>query len=116
MSYVAVAPLVLVPDVDGAVRYVYQGQPLPHVNQADAERLLADGAIARVDVAPEPAPEDDPSGDDESGDDEPGDNATDERPANTAPKPAWIAYAISNGFDPAQAEEMNKADLIAALS
>lgn len=34
------------------------------------------------------------------------------RPTNKATKPEWIAYAVAQGEDPEQAEEMTKADLV----
>jgi hypothetical protein len=36
-----------------------------------------------------------------------------ERPAKSANKPEWVAYAVSQGADPAEAEATNKDDLIA---
>lgn len=38
--------------------------------------------------------------------------AADERPAVSAPKPAWVAYAIASGVDPDEAEAATKADLV----
>ena len=37
------------------------------------------------------------------------------RPVVNAPKADWVAYAVSQGRDPAGADSMTKADLIASL-
>lgn len=35
-------------------------------------------------------------------------------PAASAPKAAWVGWAVANGADPAEAEAMTRADLIEA--
>lgn len=76
--------------------------PLP---EAIAERL-AKGLLRRVeeDGSPYagPADPDVPS-------------VPDKAPAASAPKSAWVGWAVANGADPDEAEAMTKSDLIEAF-
>ncbi|WP_027500411.1 hypothetical protein [Rhodococcus sp. UNC363MFTsu5.1] len=38
------------------------------------------------------------------------------RPANVAPKPVWVDYAVANGIDRAAAEDMTKAEIDAEVT
>ena len=38
----------------------------------------------------------------------------DEQPARSAPKAAWVAYAVAQGADPDETEGMSRADLVSA--
>ncbi|MGJ5667793.1 hypothetical protein QLG13_07980 [Rhodococcus aetherivorans] len=56
MSHIVTAPLVGVNGVDGKVKYLYRGTPVPSdVAKDDIERLVADGLIEPA-GADEPAP------------------------------------------------------------
>lgn len=63
----------------------------------------------------------DPAGDTSSAEDTPsaGDvpaGDTVPRPKNTAPQAEWVEYAVAKGLDRAEAEALERADLIKALS
>ena len=89
MSYVVIEPLVVVTDLDGQVKYHYQGARFDDCR--DADRLLADGFIAQGDSVPL------------------------ERPPVTAAKHLWVDYAVTVGFDRDEAESLTKQGLIEAL-
>lgn len=56
MSHIVTAPLVGVNGVDGKVKYLYRGTPVPSdVSKDDIERLVADGLIESA-GADDPAP------------------------------------------------------------
>lgn len=103
------------------------------------ERLLRAGAIEPLDgsvappaaapvaakpqvTAPEPTPTKVPDAPDESEsvdtDDDSADEPTDvepKRPPQVADKSVWVAYAVKRGMTKAEAEDMTKRELIAAL-
>ncbi len=75
--------------------------------QAEALRAQYEAALAQLPDAARQEPDEAPAG--EGG-------AVVLKPQQTAPKGQWVAYAVSNGMDEAEAEAMGKQDLIAALS
>lgn len=109
MSFLVVAPLALAKDQEGAVHYHYEGAVISWLDDETAEHLLSNGIVEEID---DPAPV---VVDDEGPADPAGDDGGDEvkRPAKTAPKPAWVEYAVAKGFDRAEAEKSEKAELIA---
>lgn len=111
MSYVVVAPLVLATDQQGQVHYHYEGAVIPWLDDDAAEHLVDSGLVEEIEdvarvVVDESGPAD-PAGDD-SGDEV-------KRPAKTAPKPAWVDFVVSKGVDRAEAEKLEKAELIALI-
>lgn len=81
-----------------ALVYLYQGSPLPAgVNEATLAHLVGVNLIAKVDG---PDVVDDVDGDGPI-------------PAKSAAKPDWVAYAVAQGSDQADAEAATKDDLIA---
>lgn len=95
MSYLTVAPLVLV-KVGGRVDYHYAGSPIPWLSDEDAQRFLAEGFVVEAGNPGAVEPVGDPDG----------------RPKQTAPKDAWVAYRASQGVDHAEAESLTKQELI----
>jgi len=75
--------------------------------QAEALRAQHEAALAQLPDAARQEPTEAPAG--EGG-------AVVLKPQQTAPKGQWVAYAVSNGMDEAEADAMSKQDLIAALS
>ncbi|MFD7046183.1 hypothetical protein, partial [Rhodococcus jostii] len=86
------APLVLVTDQQGRLGYWYQGQDIPWIGDADRTRLEADGLITTTPAVASSAPA---------------------RPSQTAPKAAWVDYAVSTGIAKDDAEDLTKQELIA---
>ena len=102
------------------------------VPEGEVDRLLRAGAIVPADAAADskvaptdeiaPAVEepDEPTPDKDEPDTTP-DSAPEtpvvplDRPKQAAPKPAWVAYAVSRGMDRAAAEALDKRELIAEL-
>jgi hypothetical protein len=109
MSFLVVAPLALAKDQEGAVHYHYEGAVISWLDDETAEHLIGNGIVEEID---DPAPV---VVDDEGPADPAGDDGGDEikRPAKTAPKPAWVDYVVSKGVDRAEAEKLEKAELIA---
>ena len=68
------------------------------------------GAFA-VEPTPEPEPLPTPAAEEPA----PADPALLSPPMNTAPKAAWVEYAVAKGYDRDEAEAANKPDLIKAL-
>lgn len=139
MSVIATAPLVVVPDVAGDLRYYYAGAVIDELHEHDYERLIDDGMI--VDTGPvvveatEPdiAPDTVPDGDSGAGTAEQSDQAAEtvaavqqsdqaeavvevERPKQTALKETWVEYAVARGMTEADAEAMTRAELIQRLA
>lgn len=97
-----------------------RGDIVTGLDESEARRLLEAGAIAELAEASSAEPDVD------SGDipDAPrtAPPATppvtvdaSERPANVAPKPAWVEYAIAHGIGREQADELSKAQIAAAV-
>ena len=63
MSYIVKAALVGVNGVDGKLKYLYAGTPVPEdIAKADLDRLEEGGLIVKVDEAPAKAPAKKPVG------------------------------------------------------
>ena len=111
-----IAPLVLVRDEQGRVHHCYENTVIDAVDADHAAYLLAQGmVVAADDTRPNPVVADrvEPERAEVGG----GDPAVDHpRPPHVAAKERWVGYAVSQGFDAAEAEAMTKAQLIAALS
>lgn len=71
-----------------------QAKPTPKA-KAEAEAEVKADADEPVDTEAEPAPE---------------------RPRQTANKAEWVAYAVALGMDPSAAEDLTRAQLIAATA
>lgn len=95
--YVLLASVFYQRQEDGRRKRFTKGDEV-ELSDDKAARLLKAGAVAPVEKA-KPKVE------------EPAD--TDERPKQVAPKADWVDWAVSQGADRAEAEEMTKADLIA---
>lgn len=90
-----------VPPADAAAH-----EPAPQEPHEPAPAGPADAADGRTEAAEsDAAPSDDPAAGTET--------AQIERPAPAAHKPDWAAYQISRGLDPAEADRMRKAELVA---
>lgn len=87
MSYLVTAPLVLAKDQEGHTHHRYQDAVIDWLSDEQASHLLAEGMVEKVDGGDGP-------------------------PAKTAPKPEWVAFAVSKGADEAEANALNKPDLI----
>lgn len=104
-------------DPDEYMRHV-QGDVF-EVPDDQAERLLRIGAIAPVDDRPIPVddarsgPPVPPASGGDAHREEP--MPPPERPKQTASKPTWVEYAVACGMDRADAEALDKRELIAAL-
>lgn len=87
MSYRVTAPLVLASDGEGRHFHHYHGSVIKELPAHQAKLLLDSGMVEKIDAAEAVEPD--------AGDAEP--PAPDGRPAKTAPKPAWVAYAADQG-------------------
>ncbi|MHA4848773.1 hypothetical protein L1080_004395 [Rhodococcus sp. MSC1_016] len=98
---------------NGSRVYVYAGQPVgDDVDAKEIERLEAEGFIEGVTVAaPVVVSTTDASGSDSDGAQS---NPT-AAPGPNAKKADWVEYAVSKGYDRAEAEKATQADLIKAL-
>ncbi len=103
MGYKVTAPLVLVRDQQGGVTYHYNEALLPSdVGGEQLQQLLDAGMVEKTGSDPR--------------------QTTDEqdapptvqvkKPAQVAPKEAWVEYAVSRGATPAEAELLTKQELI----
>lgn len=99
MGYKVKAALVIAANQNGDRVYTYQNGVIPWLSDDDAERFVDEGLVEEV--------EDDDTPLDEGGE------VT--RPHQTAPKDAWVDYAVSKGWSQADAEAATKAELIQAL-
>jgi len=95
MTYTVLAPLVLVRDEAGKTHHHYAGAVIDWIEPSHAAYLVAEGFVSGG-----------PAG---GGDPVPG------RPAHVAPKADWVAFAVSQGLDRAEAEGMSKQALIQAV-
>lgn len=110
-TYVGIAPLTVVRRVGGFSQDVYAGAPVPgDITPDDLDRLLGEGYIIESDTAGGMQ------------NDVPGQSLLEQtqspvdpdgRPSKRATKDAWVAYAVAQGADPAEADAKNKDDLIA---
>ena len=91
MSYRVVVPCVIAKDQGGHSHHYYEGAVIPWLNDAQAKHLVDENLVVEVE-----------------GGDSPGDGP----PAKTAPKADWVAFAVSKGADPAEAEALTKPDLV----
>lgn len=106
MSYIVTAPLVVAANPKGNLGYHYRGQMIGWLDDESRDRLVSDGMIEEF------------AADEVTADDPPPtvvEEATVSRPAQTAPKPAWVEYAISKGWSADDAEAATKADLISGV-
>lgn len=96
MSYKVVVACVLAKDQQGKINYHYEGAIIPWLNAEQAKRFVAEGLVEKSDVEVEDA-----------------DGSTDEDgvPAKSAPKSEWVDYAVADGYDRAEVEDMTKADI-----
>ena len=116
-SYRVTALLVIVNCEDGLARTVQHGGAVPVNAKADhIEHLLGFGLIEEgeplggLDPAKNAAPkssEDEPASE---ADDPDGDGPI---PAKSASKDAWLAYAVSQGANPAEIEALTRDQLVA---
>lgn len=91
------------------------------VSEHEAERLRRIGAVIDYDpaaVVPDPDGELDRSEPAQAASaGEPAPSAVPvERPAQVAPKSAWVAYAVSQGLGEDEAEDLTKAELVARFA
>lgn len=108
MSYQVIAPCVIAKQ-QGELgnREFYQGGVIPWLSDEQAEHFLSEGLVVEIkDSVPVVIVDDDDVAD--------VDDVTegDAVPLRAASKADWVAYAISLGADPDEAEATNKADLI----
>lgn len=99
MSYQVVAAVVLAKDEAGRVHYVYEGGHIEWLSDEQAEHFVSEGLVVEVG----------------SGDVADLDDATepvDKKPLRAASKADWVAYAVSQGADEAEAEAHTKGELI----
>lgn len=119
-AYLVTAPLVVAPDEAGRSHHRYAGQLILWLSDASREHLLGLGLVEEVadPVSPGVVPTEDALNEPPAPVDEPvgAELVVDPtvRPAQTAPKPAWVAHvAAVAGVDPAEAEKLSKPELIA---
>lgn len=99
-TYVSSAPLVVVKDRSGVDHYAYRGQPIAGDFDPDRLKALADEGLIAAREAPAPA----------AAEPEP----LTEAPPKSAAKDVWVAWAVQNGADEAEAKKAKKDDLIAS--
>lgn len=102
MSYVVDAPLVLARDQEGKVHHCYQGAVIPWLPKDLAAHLLELGMVHEVGGVPVA----------EAEEADPGGPELDSKPKHVAPKAEWVDYAVTQGADRDEAEDMTKAELI----
>lgn len=100
MSYIVAAPLVLARDQDGRVHHCYQGAVIPWLPKDLATHLLDLGMVYEV------------SGRAQAAEPEEAEPESDSKPKHVAPKAEWVDYAVTQGADRDEAEDMTKAELI----
>lgn len=116
-GYKVTAALVVAADQDGRNRHCYRGDVIRWLNDKQRELFLRHKLV-------EPLGDHDVDGlreseavPDESasavGDESAPTAAPVERPAQVASKELWVAYAVSQGMEFAEADAMSKVDLIA---
>lgn len=91
-------------DKEGRIHAHYFGSVIGWLNEKERANYLRNNLVREIggaDEAPEPAPNMAP----ESG----------KKPLKTASFEAWVQYAVSKGFDAAEAASKNKQELIDAL-
>lgn len=116
MAYKTIAPLVNAFDPSGRLLPFYGGSVIPWLNDAQRDHFLALGLVEEVgarhsaDYLASPAPVED-AATHEHEQQEPAGAV--ERPAQVASKELWVAYAVSQGMEFAEADAMSKVDLIA---
>ena len=91
MSYRVTAACVIAKDQGGHSHHFYEGAVVPWLSDAQAQHLLDENMVVEV-----------------SG----GAEAAGGPPAKTALKEEWVAWAVSKGADEAEANALNKPDLI----
>ncbi|MBF6326772.1 MULTISPECIES: hypothetical protein [Nocardia] len=116
MSVIVTAPVVVVPDATGKLRYHYRGAVLDELSEYDYDRLVARGMVADLGRPAVAVVDPDPDGDGESGQAEQSGTGDLERPKQAAPKEAWVEYAVARGMSEAEADALTKAELIARLA
>jgi hypothetical protein len=92
MSYRVTAPCVIAKDQGGHSHHHYEGAGIPWLSDVQAQHLLDENMVVEVSGG-EPASVGGP-------------------PAKTALKEEWVAWAVSKGADEAEANALNKPDLI----
>lgn len=119
MALTVTAPLVIITDSVGKLRYYYEGTVLPDDLPAkEIERLREAGMVggekmlaADVEGAPTgPAGRQIVDAVPEAG------GVQAQRPAQVAPKAAWVDYAVAKGVPRDEAEAASKDDLVKRLS
>ena len=120
MSYQVTGPCVIVTSAGpaGGQRITLYAPAMlpPDVPQAEIEHLLSVGLIAKV-GGPAPAAKSAPMVEPavvQETPDVPAASGPVEKPAQGDKKDVWVAYAVSQGADPDEAEKSSKADLIDA--
>lgn len=103
MSYVVDAPLVLARDQEGKVHHCYQGAVIPWLPEDLASHLLDLGMVHEVGGRAQAA---------EAEEADPEEPESDSKPKHVAPKAEWVDYAVTQGADRDEAEDMTKAELI----
>ncbi len=116
VSVIVTAPVVVVPDATGKLRYHYRGAVLDELSEYDYDRLVARGMVADLGRPAVAVVDPDPDGDGESGQAEQSGTGDLERPKQAAPKEAWVEYAVARGMSEAEADALTKAELIARLA
>lgn len=115
VTYQVTAPLVLVTDAEGVTHHAYQGTVLDDLGKEQVDHLLELGFIAKAgsdDAVIVPGEEflvpdtiHVPQFDAQPPE-------AVEPPAKVANKPEWVAFAVSQGADEAEAESLTKTELI----
>lgn len=125
---IVTGPVVVLPDDNGLIRYYYQGTTLPDGLDADRVRAAIDaGLVSETKTAVELTVDDldvAAAGDRFRGQGavestttlvgEPGGHMDGEAPPKTAPKEAWVDYAVDKGASREDADQATKQELIAA--
>lgn len=111
-----IAPLVLARDERGRIHHWYENTVVDVADASHAAYLLEQGMVVHADGT-RPIPVVSHPESPEVAEVNGGDPVVDRpRPPHVAAKERWIDYAVSQGFDGAEASAMTKAQLIAALS
>ncbi len=103
MGYKVTAPLVLVRDQQGAFSYHYNEGLLPeYVSREQLQQFLDAGLVEKTGADPRQA----------TGEQDAPLTVQVKKPAQVAPKEAWVEYAVSRGATPAEAELLTKQELV----
>lgn len=100
MSYLVISPCVIAKDQEGKVHHRYEGDVISWLSDDQAQHFISSGLVEKTDKGVGGGEVVDESADDAG------------KPKHVAPKAEWVDYAVTQGADRDEAEDMTKAELI----